>query len=234
MVSQQVDGKGWCILYMSQPHSQPVLSLALAASQSFYLTSSADAIIAKHPIPTISHTETNDLPMPNSSPATQDLPSLPQGKSLLSSRLADAQLSKAKVNSTPLKIEIQTTPLKLVQTKHSGQQSLQIRSDSKIFATAGWDSRVRVYSVQTLKELAVLKWHKEGCFSVAFAEVSVEALDSRDRDQKEVDGKESEGSDLVPKLTSLSVKGKRISKATTAHWLAAGSKDGKVSLWEIY
>ena len=61
--------------------------------------------------------------------------------------------------------------MKTIQTKHAGQQSLSVRSDAKIFATAGWDGRARVYSTKSMKELAVLKWHKEGCYALAFAEI---------------------------------------------------------------
>ncbi|RAK79955.1 WD40 repeat domain-containing protein, partial [Aspergillus fijiensis CBS 313.89] len=57
-------------------------------------------------------------------------------------------------------------PAKVVKTRHAGQQGLRVRSDGRILATAGWDSRVRVYSCKTLKEVAVLKWHREGCYAV--------------------------------------------------------------------
>ncbi|KAK3065659.1 Astra associated protein 1 Asa1, partial [Teratosphaeriaceae sp. CCFEE 6253] len=43
---------------------------------------------------------------------------------------------------------------KIVHTKHAGQQSLVVRADGRIFATAGWDGRIRVYSAKTMKELA--------------------------------------------------------------------------------
>lgn len=106
-----------------------------------------------------------------------------------------------------------------IQTKHAGQQSLTVRSDGKIFATAGWDSRIRVYSAKTMRELAVLKWHKVGCYSVAFADIS-----------------ESRVSQVGINAASSvrSVRQKREDKAMETHWLAAGSKDGRVSLWDIY
>ncbi|MCJ1416126.1 ASTRA complex subunit [Xylographa parallela] len=105
----------WRKLYSAQPHSQPILSLAPSPSFDYYLTSSADAVIAKHP--------------------------------LLSADTA---------------VDPDTKPLKLSNTKHAGQQGLSMRSDGKIYATAGWDARVHVYSAKTMKELVVLKWHKEG------------------------------------------------------------------------
>ncbi|TVY42315.1 ASTRA-associated protein [Lachnellula occidentalis] len=159
-----------------QDSSFKVLSLDISPSKDFYLTSSADAIIAKHPIP---------------SP-----------KNVIGI--------------------VEDKPLKTIQTKHSGQQGLQIRNDGKIFATAGWDAKVRVYATKSMKELAVLKWHKEGCYAVAFADVHETA--------EEV----GKGSELAKKWGTMSVKEERLWKARTGHWVAVGSKDGKVSLWDIY
>lgn len=181
VVSRLSPSHSWQVVYTAQPHTQPILSLDVSASKDFYLTSSADAIIAKHPIPVVAET---------------------------------------------LRPTIQSVPLKTLQTKHSGQQSLRIRNDGKIFATAGWDSKVRVYATKGLKELAVLKWHKEGCYSVALADVQ----DERPEGAAEV----SNGKDLVKKTSEMTVKQERLWKAKTAHWLAVGSKDAKVSLWDIY
>lgn len=116
--------------------------------------------------------------------------------------------------------------VKVVQTKHAGQQSLNVRSDGRIFATAGWDGRMRVYSAQSMRELAVLKWHKEGCYALAFAEV----LDGHEQ-VSQTKGDDSNGSST---RTEMTVRQRRANKAQTAHMLAAGSKDGKISLWEIY
>jgi WD40 repeat protein len=159
------------LVYSAKAHAQPVLSLDVALSQGTFYSSSADAIIARHPL----------LPI--------------------------SALSETKT----------------VQTKHAGQQGLSVRSDGKIFATAGWDGRVRVYSVKTMKELAVLKWHGEGCYAVSFAEVVDEGGDSK---------QEVSAGELAKR--ALTVAQRREEKARTTHWLAAGSKDGKVSLWEIY
>ena len=115
-----------------------------------------------------------------------------------------------------------TLDTKTLQSKHAGQQGLTMRNDEKIFATAGWDGRMRVYSTKAMKELAVLKWHKEGCYAIAFAEVQ--------------DSENANDFESATSVTALSqtVAAKREHKARTTHWLAAGSKDGKVSLWDIY
>ncbi|PGH19554.1 hypothetical protein AJ80_03890 [Polytolypa hystricis UAMH7299] len=207
----------WERIYANRPHSQPVLSLAVSPTQmDYFLSSSADAIIAKHPI----------LVAPSSTPAA--------GKSTI-----------PKADSMPLKI---------VNTKHAGQQGIKIRSDGKIFATAGWDQRVRVYSCKAMRELAVLKWHQEGCYTVAFAEMGVftdgssNNMDSnatttgekseRVQDVVDTDAQETTTSTSLTRREGIgslaAIKEQRSRKAQLTHWLAAGSKDGKISLWDIY
>lgn len=137
---------------------------------------------------------------------------------------ADAQIFKIPFSATD--VSAAENRQKSVDTKHAGQQGLSIRSDGKIFATAGWDSRVRIYSAKTVKELAVLKWHKAGCYSTAFAhlnplEDSISVADDGD-------------AQAVTKSALEIIKQERNTKAQRTHWLAAGGKDGKISLWDIY
>lgn len=179
----------WAKLYVSRPHSQPILSLDSVQAEtnklpSFFYTSSADALIVKHPISSTS------VQMPS---------------------------------------HVGNTPSKVLNTKHSGQQGLSVRGDQKIFATAGWDARIRVYSCKTMKELAVLKWHSEGCYTVAFAEI-ISSTTTEGRSTQEGDD-----SAIQPQNSPLEiVRQERNQKAQQTHWLAAGSKDGKISLWDIY
>lgn len=169
-VWQQNQNKFWQTVYVNKAHSQPVLSLDICSQSVCFFSSSADAVIARHPLPS-SQTET-----------------------------------------------------RYVQTKHAGQQALTVRSDHKIFATAGWDGRARVYSLKTLKELAVLKWHKEGCYALAFAQIYEAALGDN------LDGNE----DQAMTSQNLTTSQQRVEKAKNTHWLACGSKDGKISLWDVY
>lgn len=175
----------WQTVYTSNPHSQPILSLDIEPGKAFYFTSSADAVVAKHPIP---------------------------------------------VFNGDVIGAVESMPLKVIKTKHSGQQGLKVRNDGQVFATAGWDGRVRVYGVKGMKELAVLKWHREGCYAVAFADMETEK-DGRDEEGEEDKGK---GKELVRRMGTMTVRDEREWKAKTTHWLAAGSKDGKISLWDIY
>ncbi|KAM5433452.1 Astra associated protein 1 Asa1 [Microsporum ferrugineum] len=191
----------WELLYTNRPHSQPVLSLDISPSleREYFITSSADAMIVKHPIPRLQ-------------PALEpDVTSVGGG--------------------------VESMHLKLVNTKHSGQQGLRIRADNKIFATAGWDNRIRVYGCKSMKELAVLKWHKEGCYSIAFAKVDIESSGTKD-DVIDVDStQEAKSTTLTLKNEPRSlaeIKQRRSIKAQLTHWIAAGSKDGKISLWDIY
>ncbi|EJT78256.1 WD repeat-containing protein [Gaeumannomyces tritici R3-111a-1] len=254
-------GGGWSMLYKAKAHSQPILSLDLPPSREYFLTSSADAVIAKHPLPRSAHAaETETAPTegghkdaqhteldetcPTQGDSTDSATSgppaganqaAPRGISLLAAALRSSETGPPGTptpagakNKEPERMA--TEPVKITNTKHAGQQGLRVRSDGRIFATAGWDSRVRVYSCKTMKELAVLKWHQVGCYALAFAPVgpSGEGKDGTATLQAVGD------SSVVPRIGDVTVKEKRIHHAKNAHWLAAGAKDGKVSLWEVY
>ncbi|KAB5540224.1 WD40-repeat-containing domain protein [Coniochaeta sp. 2T2.1] len=227
----------WAAIYQATPHSQPILSLDVSPDKDFFFTSSADSMIAKHPIPQA----TPDSPPSNNTKKLQrQTGNATKGASLLSVALAAEPRPQALRTPSTNTTELQTTPLKVVNTKHSGQQSLRIRSDARIFATAGWDSKIRVYSVKTMKEVAVLKWHQVGCYTVAFSTLEPtsdsdnrHSADTKSPNDQE-DGPASTSTTLVPKLVDMTVREKRIRAAKAAHWLAAGSKDGKVSLWDVF
>lgn len=208
----------WTTTYKTQAHSQPVLSLDLHPDLEYFITSSADAIIAKHPIPT-----TQQELISAGTAATPPTRTAPNA-SALSAALSTASAASAPIlNST---FQPWSDVLKSVNTKHSGQQNLSMRSDGLIFATAGWDSNIRVYSAKTLKEKAVLQWHNVGVYAVAFAKIG-------DNEPKQAQAGESDGVTLAT-TAMTSVKVRRLNKAKSAHWIAAGAKDGKVTLWEIY
>jgi hypothetical protein len=90
-----------------------------------------------------------------------------------------------------------------------------------------------------MKELAVLKWHKEGCYAVAFGEAmdlvtqlashTVEAENSSNQQPAH----EAPSRD-APQRSLAIVHQQRFQKIQQTHWLVAGSKDGKISLWDIY
>ncbi|XP_052061647.1 guanine nucleotide-binding protein subunit beta-like protein 1 [Mytilus californianus] len=69
---------------------------------------------------------------------------------------------------------------KEITAKNPGFTSISIRHDQKIFASGGWDSNVRIYSVKKLKPLAVLSYHKESVQCVTFSSDNILACGSKD------------------------------------------------------
>ncbi|KAG6549121.1 hypothetical protein Mapa_009347 [Marchantia paleacea] len=51
-----------------------------------------------------------------------------------------------------------------------GIADIDLRNDKKIFATAGWDHRVRIFDYRKRRPLAVLKYHAAGVTGVVFSE----------------------------------------------------------------
>jgi WD40 repeat protein len=50
---------------------------------------------------------------------------------------------------------------------HEGLAEVVLREDGRLFATAGWDHRVRLFETHTLQPLAILKEHTETVQCVA-------------------------------------------------------------------
>jgi ASTRA-associated protein 1 len=145
---------------------------------------------------------------------------------------ADAMIAKFAIPISSLEGDVDMKAAKISNTKHAGQQDLTVRQDGKIFATAGWDGRIRAYSAKSLKELAVLKWHSGGCYSIAFAESVL-------HDGTGLSSESGKEEALVPSTASTgsaleAIRHQRNIKAQNTHWLAGGGKDGKISLWDIY
>lgn len=238
----------WAATYRNKSHSQPILSLDVAPNREYFLTTGADAIIAKHPLlpqaPPIADMVRDAPETTSPEVGSKDMPSEERqdgeadtGKKQPSSALSTLLGSqKSATRPVPLKkAEIKTQPAKVIDTKHSGQQGLRIRSDGRVFATAGWDSKTRVYSTKSMREVAVLKWHAVGCFSVAFADITLhESRHDVDTQTKSADEDAASTATVVPRLLKMTVKERRVKQAADAHWLATGSKDGKVSLWDVF
>lgn len=243
----------WTMTYRSQAHTQPILSIDVHPSREHFFTSAADALIAKHPIPISQQEVDADFEPDQRVTEVVEPHQSNTGKSLISAALRDATASETRPKRKKLKEW--EHPLKVVNTKHSGQQNLKVRSDGKLFATAGWDSKIRIYSAKTLKELAVLSWHKVGAYAVAFATVDEPSPSSNASENAKPTPSEQQTENNVKEATSassqapsndtqvtsslikgpgMSVKDRRLQLAKTAHWIAAGAKDGKVSLWDIY
>ncbi|KAF2659207.1 WD40 repeat-like protein [Lophiostoma macrostomum CBS 122681] len=299
-------------VYISKPHSQPVLSLDASPDSTLYYTSSADAAIAAHRVPDLpsggpfedrpidgtriadasrtsldsetcsikdvphssdakisdhmgntssrksttssssvraqssineirdsekrgvgeveatDKTSIDALTFPKKGPPTPPSTSLSLGQpstttskpSGLSSLLATApEQPRIKPKPPPDASITVLPPYRITHTKHAGQQSLHVRSDGRLLVTGGWDSRVRIYSTKSLKQLAVLKWHNEGVYAVGFGEILEEVPAPSSTDN---------GTGLIK------LQRQRERQLQSKHWVVAGSKDGKVSLWEVY
>ncbi|XP_058798115.1 guanine nucleotide-binding protein subunit beta-like protein 1 [Phymastichus coffea] len=63
--------------------------------------------------------------------------------------------------------------------KNPGISAIAIRPDAKIFATGGWDSRIRIYSWKTLRPLVVLDQHKATIHDIIYSTCRVEAYNSK-------------------------------------------------------
>lgn len=233
-VVAQLNNQGkWELTYRAQVHTQPILSLDVTPDKTSFFTSGADAILVKHPIPQLPPQQATPTPTPttNPSPPTSASPAIP-----------------------PVP-DMHTQPLKVVDTRHAGQQGLRVRSDGRVLATAGWDSRARVYSARSMREVAVLGWHRVGCYAAAFSDVVVGSSPeeapppppqsqsrslSRAAGQEEADVPRDGGGGggdvvvVVPRMVEVTARDRRVQQIGTAHWLAVGSKDGKVSLWDVF
>lgn len=64
---------------------------------------------------------------------------------------------------------------------HPGVDDIEIRCDGRIWATAGWDGRVRLFDAKKRTPLAVLKHHKNGIHAVSFAPDGLLASGGDDR-----------------------------------------------------
>jgi len=101
---------------------------------------------------------------------------------------ADSRLSVFKFD------EEKVSRIQSVDLPTSGISDVKIRGDRRIFVSAGWDHRIRVYSWRKFSPLAILRFHSE----------SVSCVDFPTRPS---DGK---------------------------FLLAAGSKDKRISLWDLF
>lgn len=67
----------------------------------------------------------------------------------------------------------QLLPKSDIAIKNAGVHRVRIRKDLKVFASAGWDGRLRIFSWKSLRPLAVLTEHKGELLDVAYSEAKV-------------------------------------------------------------
>lgn len=67
-----------------------------------------------------------------------------------------------------------------VSVTNPGCGAIAIREDGRIFASGGWDHMGRVFSLRKLNPLAVLTYHRDSIYCVAFAPDNTLATGSKD------------------------------------------------------
>ncbi|KAG0000240.1 Guanine nucleotide binding protein (G protein), beta polypeptide 1-like [Entomortierella chlamydospora] len=141
--------------------------------------------------------------------------------------------------------------------KSNGIADIKIRSDNKIIGLAGWDGRIRIFSAKALKPLAVLKHHREGLYCLGFAQIrgldqsanaegatandqnKVEACTEKDsasalREVDDGDGLDKDSGDESDEDSDSEYILQDRLQWSRRHWIAAGGKENRISLWEIY
>lgn len=122
------------------------------------------------------------------------------------------------------------SPLAIQKTAHSGQQSLHMRSDGRVFATACWDKAARLYYCETLQLKSTLTWNKDGCAVLAFADLDA-SQEPRVRPRAD---EPDPGSFHRGEKTLGGLLQRRARKVHQTRWLAVGTKTGPICLWEVY
>ena len=127
-------------------------------------------------------------------------------------------------------LDVQSTEQATGRVKSStngGRASGAIRSDGRIFATGGWDGRIRCHGCESLEQLAVLDFFKDTVQSIAFSpDLREPELESGEGKEADADA-ETEDEDDVWDIDAE----ERMQEAF--QYIAAGSKDGRIALYNI-
>jgi WD40 repeat protein len=94
-----------------------------------------------------------------------------------------------------------------ITVPHEGQAEVVLREDGRLFATAGWDHRVRLFDSTTLAPLAILKEHTETVQCVAMPPRSP-AIEGASSNEKQAHA--------------------------SSGYIASGAKDGKIAVYQLY
>lgn len=146
---------------------------------------------------------------------------------------ADSQIVKYDINTGML--------VDQVDTKHTGLGHVAVRSDGRIFATAGWDGFIRVFDLQTMGYLSSFKCAQKSVKCVAFSPLKKEdpTSESTDKSSSQDQATEKSVSSALGEVSQKRSAARGLSQrlmARTAdtHWLAVGRVDGVVDLFNIY
>ena len=93
---------------------------------------------------------------------------------------ADTNIGTFRINTTSGSI----VSFETIKIKERGIGDVKIRSDGKIFATAGWDGAIRVFRVNKLQPLAILRYHEVSVHVIEFGDIQKGSLCSAGKDGK--------------------------------------------------
>ncbi|KAK5578999.1 hypothetical protein RB653_008675 [Dictyostelium firmibasis] len=86
-------------------------------------------------------------------------------------------------NIIEFNINYETKQFNITKThklNNGGISEIKIRNDEKIYATAGWDKRIRIFNFKKQIPLAILKYHTESVYSIDFNSNNILASGSKD------------------------------------------------------
>ena len=107
------------------------------------------------------------------------------------------------------------SPRKVIKIKHPGISAVRVRQDGKIFATTGWDSRIRIFEFRTGRPLAILRQHAGTVNDLSFFQ---QEEDEDDDDDDDDDDTFKEQGEVV----------------LERNMFVTGGKDHRVIAWSIY
>ncbi|KAI8057446.1 WD40-repeat-containing domain protein [Thamnidium elegans] len=87
--------------------------------------------------------------------------SIDSARSFLISSSADNQICKYSLATGDI--------INKITIKKSGIVAVKIRPDNKIFASGGYDGRIRIFSVKSMKPLAILSYHRNTTYGLDFS-----------------------------------------------------------------
>ncbi|GAC96396.1 hypothetical protein PHSY_003976 [Pseudozyma hubeiensis SY62] len=108
------------------------------------------------------------------------------------------------------RFDLITGEVRLSQTRTAGKSSVEIAPDGETFLVGAWDGSITVYSASNMTRLGSLDYHRNTVECLTFATVAIPAEDEEEEDD---DALQDSAQQLV---------------------LAAGGRDGKVSLWKYH
>jgi len=128
--------------------------------------------------------------------------------------------------------------LSSIHLPHEGLAEVCLRADRRLFATAGWDHRVRLFDCATMQPLAILHEHTSTvqCLAMDGRIVRKQKKPQRNlqpfsRSSENVEEKEAMSVKDEPEIAAYEESD---SEAVGCGLLASGAKDGRIAVYNLY